>query len=156
MELDECWSYVFKKEGHKHPAEKSDDTIGDQYTYIAFERNTKLIVAWHLGRRDRVNTEQFVEKIRAATAPSPRFDISTDAFIPYNDAINVRLWDRANHSIVVKVYDKPEEGRERYSPGNFVTVEKSVQRWESRSRASLYVPCRAQERIAAPVVPKAN
>ena len=29
-------------------------------------------------------------------------------------------------SIVVKVYDKPEETRERYSPGNFVTVEKSV------------------------------
>src|SRR6266480_304967 len=29
-------------------------------------------------------------------------------------------------SIVVKVYDKPEETRERYSPGDFVTVEKSV------------------------------
>ena len=27
---------------------------------------------------------------------------------------------------MVKVYDKPEETRERYSPGNFVTVEKSV------------------------------
>ena len=32
------------------------------------------------------------------------------------------------HSIVVKVYSKPEETRERYSPGDFVTVEKSVQR----------------------------
>jgi hypothetical protein len=38
----------------------------------------------------------------------------------------MQLSDRANHSIVVKVYDKPEETRERYSPGNFVTVEKSV------------------------------
>jgi IS1 family transposase len=127
LELDECWSYVFKKEGHKHPSEAKDASIGDQYTYIAIERNSKLVVAWHLGRRDRQNTEQFIEKIRSATADQ-RFDVSTDAFIPYNDAINVRLWDRANHSIVVKVYDKPEEGRERYSPGNFVTVEKSVQR----------------------------
>ena len=41
-------------------------------------------------------------------------------------AIDIQLSDRANHSIVVKVYDKPEEGRERYSPGEFVTVEKSV------------------------------
>ena len=40
--------------------------------------------------------------------------------------IDLQLSDRANHSIVVKVYDKPEETRERYSPGNFVTVEKSV------------------------------
>jgi hypothetical protein len=38
----------------------------------------------------------------------------------------------AEHEILIflyiKVYDKPEEGTERYSPGNFVTVEKSVQR----------------------------
>ena len=34
------------------------------------------------------------------------------------------LWDRATHSQIVKVYDKPEEGRERYSPGRFVMVEK--------------------------------
>jgi hypothetical protein len=40
----------------------------------------------------------------------------------------VGLWDRANHSIVIKVYDKPEETRERYSPGHFVTVEKAIQR----------------------------
>ena len=126
LQLDECWSYVFKKEGHKHPAEAKETSIGDQYTYIAFERNSKLVVAWHLGRRDRQNTEQFIEKVRSATTDQ-RFDVSTDAFIPYNDAINIRLWDRANHSIVIKVYDKPEEGRERYSPGNFVTVEKSVQ-----------------------------
>ena len=37
------------------------------------------------------------------------------------------LHDRANHSQVVKVYDKPEEGgRERYSPGRFVTLEISA------------------------------
>jgi hypothetical protein len=31
-----------------------------------------------------------------------------------------------NYTQVVKNYSKPEEGRERYSPGNFVTVKKSV------------------------------
>lgn len=49
-----------------------------------------------------------------------------DAFIPYAQAIRVILWDRANHSQIVKVYDKPEEGREPYSPGRFVTVEKAA------------------------------
>jgi hypothetical protein len=52
--------------------------------------------------------------------------ICTDAFIPYAQAIRVILWDRANHSQIVKVYDKPEKGRERYSPGRFVTVEKAA------------------------------
>lgn len=128
LELDECWSYVFKKEGHKRPNEESSVEIGDQYTFIALDRRSKLVLAWHLGRRDRQNTREFIEKVRTATAEGQRFDVSTDAFIPYNDAINVGLWDRANHSIVVKVYDKPEETRERYSPGHFVTVEKSIQR----------------------------
>ena len=128
LEPDECWSYVMKKEGQKRPNEESNDEIGDQYTFIALDRHSKLVLAWHLGRRDRQNTGEFIEKVRTATADGNRFDVSTDAFIPYNDAINVRLWDRANHSIVVKVYDKPEETRERYSPGHFITVEKAVQR----------------------------
>jgi IS1 family transposase len=125
LQLDECWSYVQKKEGHKRPHEANDESIGDQYIYIGLERTSKLIVAWHLGKRNRGNTETFIAKIRNATADT-RFDISTDAWPSYVPEINVQLSDRANHSIVVKVYDKPEETRERYSPGHFVTVEKSV------------------------------
>ena len=51
LELDECWTYTLKKEGHKLPHEVGDDSIGDQYVYIGLERNSKLIVAWHLGKR---------------------------------------------------------------------------------------------------------
>jgi hypothetical protein len=52
---------------------------GDAYTFIALERTSKLVVACHPGKRDRVNTEDFVSKIRWATAPG-WFDVSTDAF----------------------------------------------------------------------------
>ena len=52
LQADEIWAYVQKKEGHKQPWEENDDSIGDAYTFIALERNSKLIVAWHLGRRD--------------------------------------------------------------------------------------------------------
>ena len=65
LQLDECWSYVLKKEGHKLPHEENDDTIGDQYIYIGLERNSKLVVAWHLGRRNRENTSAFIAKIRS-------------------------------------------------------------------------------------------
>ncbi len=126
LQLDECFSFVLKKEGHKRPEEMNDETIGSQYVYIGLERGTKLVVAWHLGRRDRDNTYEFISKVRRATSDKRRFDISTDAWPSYVPEIDLQLSDRANHSIVVKVYDKPEEGRERYSPGNFVTVEKGV------------------------------
>jgi IS1 family transposase len=103
----------------------NDDNIGSQYAYIGLERNSKLVVAWHLGKRDRNNTYEFIAKVRKATAEN-NFDISTDAWPSYVPEIDLQLSDRANQSVVVKVYDKPEKGRERYSPGNFVTVEKSV------------------------------
>lgn len=125
LEMDECWTYVGMKEKHRN---SDNPDTGDQYVFIAQDRASRSVIAWHLGRRDQKNTDEFVEKVRSVTAADQRFDVSTDAFSPYNRAINVRLWDRANHSVVVKVYSKAEETRERYSPGDFVTVEKSVQR----------------------------
>jgi IS1 family transposase len=127
LQLDECWTYVFKKEGHKLPDEIKNDGIGDQYVYIGLERNSKLVIAWHLGKRNRENTAAFISKVRKATTADSIFDISTDAWPAYLPEIDAQLGDRANYSTVVKVYDKPEEGRERYSPGNFVTVEKTEQ-----------------------------
>jgi IS1 family transposase len=125
LQMDEIWTFVRKKEAHKFPFEAHDDKIGDAYTFIALERTKKLVVAWHLGRRDRINTENFIAKVRQATAPG-RFEICTDGFEPYVNAIADGLGDRADYSQIIKVYSKQEEGRERYSPGEFVTLEKKA------------------------------
>jgi IS1 family transposase/transposase-like protein len=125
VQCDEIWTFVQKKEGHKWPFEYDAQNIGDAYTFIALERTSKLVLAWHLGKRDTGNTTQFIRKLRSATA-SERFEISTDAFGSYLPAIREALYDRADYSQVVKVYSKQEEGRERYSPGEFVTVEKAA------------------------------
>lgn len=117
LELDEVWSYVGKHQRRVRPEEASSH-IGDAYTFIGLERTSKLIVAWHLGKRDRINTEQFVSKIREATAPG-RFDVSTDAFPAYESAIDLCLYDRANHSQIVKLFSRREELRERYRPPKF-------------------------------------
>ena len=101
--------------------------IGDAYTYIALESSTKLVLAWHLGKRDTPNTIEFIRKLRVATFED-QFELCTDAFGSYLPAVNQVLYDRANYSQVVKVYSKQEEGRERYSPGEFVTVEKQAMR----------------------------
>jgi transposase-like protein/IS1 family transposase len=125
VQADEIWTFVQKKEGHKWAHEEKAENIGDAYTYIAFERNTKLVLAWHLGKRDTPNTVAFIRKLRAATFEDP-FELCTDAFGSYVPAIREVLYDRAHYSQVVKVYTKQEEGRERYSPGEFVTVEKQA------------------------------
>jgi IS1 family transposase len=125
VQADEIWTFVQKKEGHKWPSEKDANLKGDAYTFIAIERHTKLVLAWHLGRRDTPNAIEFARKLRVATFED-RFEFCTDAFGSYVAAVNEVLYDRVNYSQITKVYGKHEEGRERYSPAEFVTVEKAA------------------------------
>jgi IS1 family transposase len=125
LELDEVWTYVGKHQKRIAPGESSR-FIGDAYTFIGLEGTSKLVVAWHLGKRDRVNTEDFVSKIRWATAPG-WFDVSTDGFQPYETAIDAGLYDRANHSQVVKVFSNTALAvPESYRPAKFISIQKDV------------------------------
>jgi hypothetical protein len=49
VQSDELWSFVAKKK--KRVQDRDDPTFGDSYTFVAIERNSKLVLAWHLGRR---------------------------------------------------------------------------------------------------------
>ena len=75
----------------------------------------KLVVTWHLGRRDGINTQDFITKLRDATAPG-RFQVSSDAFPAYRPAIEWGLHDRADYAQIIKLYGVLPTGRESYRP----------------------------------------
>jgi hypothetical protein len=53
VECDEIWTFVQKKEGVlKSEERKTNAEIGDQYTYIALDPVSKMIPAFHVGKRD--------------------------------------------------------------------------------------------------------
>src|SRR5258708_39049236 len=56
LQLDEIWTYVGMKEKTKTRKGKTTDRLGDAYCFTAFERDSKLIVTWHLGRRTETDT----------------------------------------------------------------------------------------------------
>jgi hypothetical protein len=58
LELDEVWTYVGCKQKRLTPERVEKGMVGDAYTFTGLERTSKLVVAWHLGKRDRVNTVQ--------------------------------------------------------------------------------------------------
>jgi transposase-like protein/IS1 family transposase len=123
VQCDEIWGYVYKKEGHKLPAEVNDEGIGDAYCFVAIERRTKLILNFALGRRSQSTTDAFIEGLRAATSPQ-QFQISTDGFQPYLSAITTTLSDRCDFAQVIKVYVNDPEGQRRYSPPDVTHTEK--------------------------------
>jgi IS1 family transposase len=73
-----------------------------------------------------VNTEDFISKIRWATAAVP-LDVSTDALQPYESAIDAGLYDRASHTEVAKLFsNRLDRVSERCSPAKFVCVQKDT------------------------------
>lgn len=85
VQADEMWSFCFCKEKTKNRKGYGSNEIGDAYTFVAIERHTKLVLAWHLGRRSALDTFAFTEKVYQATAGS--FQLTTDGFKPYRDAV---------------------------------------------------------------------
>ena len=99
LEIDEVWTFVGKKQ--KRVSSTDPATAGDAYCFIALDRASRLVVTWHLGKRDEPNTARFITKIRDATKGS--FQISSDAFPAYENAIETGLDDRVSYGRIVKV-----------------------------------------------------
>jgi len=119
IQADEIWSFIGKKE--KRVRDGDDATMGDAYCFTAIERTSKLIVAWHLGRRTARDTEAFTEKINEATAGN--FQITTDGFKAYVDAVHMSLGTRVDFAQLIKVYAASPEGEHRYSPSEVISTE---------------------------------
>lgn len=116
VQCDEIWGYILKKEKNKTTEEsQTDNTIGDAYTFVAIERNTKLVINFALGRRDQATTDAFIQGLRDATNPQ-HFQITTDGFQPYRSAIDWTLSDRVSYGQLVKSYADKDKKEKRYSP----------------------------------------
>jgi IS1 family transposase len=119
VEIDEIFGFVQKKEGHKLSHEKDIAEIGTAYCFVGMERNTKLVLCHHLGKRDAVATDKFVHKLSVATSHK-KFQLTCDGFPPYPIAVQIFLPGRVHFATLVKVYGAPSEGEGRYSPAEVV------------------------------------
>ncbi len=122
VEADEIWGFVGMKKITRLHKGITDPFVGDAYTFVGMERNTKLVLAWHLGQRDGANTEAFTEKLDRAT--SGHFQLTTDGFGAYPDAVSYSLGTRVDYAQLIKVYghDRDPEGEQKYSPPEVVDI----------------------------------
>jgi transposase-like protein/IS1 family transposase len=114
VEADEIWGFVGYKNRHKVNKGITDPHKGDAYTFVGIERNTKLILAWHLGERGMEDTEAFTEKLNEAT--SGYFQLTTDGFRPYENAVSYSLGTRVDYAMLIKIYGANPDGEQKYSP----------------------------------------
>jgi IS1 family transposase len=125
VQADEIWGFVGKKESNRVVGEKNFDVIGDAWTFIAVERETKLVLAFELGRRDIAVAERFMNKLARATGPQ-RFQLSTDGLPGYPAAVGraMNIDDRCDDGQVIKPYRAaPTEEQRRYDPATIASIE---------------------------------
>jgi transposase-like protein/IS1 family transposase len=121
VECDEVWSFIGKKEKRVTP--EDDQNLGDCYTFVAIERNTKLVLNSAMGKRDQFTTNSFIEGLRDAIKPSTSFQITTDGFAAYKHSIPDTFGDYVDYAMLIKVYHNPSEGEARYSPPEVKSTE---------------------------------
>jgi len=120
VECDEVWAFIGKKQKRVRP--EDDQNLGDAYTFVAIERNTKLVLNIALGKRNQATTDIFIEGLRHATARQ-NYQITADGFGPYVSAIENTLADRVDFSQLIKVYRATPEGERKYSPAEVASTE---------------------------------
>lgn len=117
-QVDEIWQFVLCKKATAK-REKMVGGCGDSFCYTAIDRETKLLVSWHMGRRDESHTRQFIAKLDMATRG--HFHISTDGWKSYPTAIRNQLGHRVDHGVMQKIYGKPiDYPRQAYSPARII------------------------------------
>lgn len=126
VQCDETWTFVAMKEKARAAKKIADPKVGDAYTFVGFERETKMVLAWHLGRRTKAHADAFAEKLDRATAG--RFQVTTDGFEPYQDALGYHVGARTDYATLVKEYGYTEgdDSARRYSPPSIIGAERTV------------------------------
>jgi IS1 family transposase/transposase-like protein len=123
IQIDEQWQFILCKRATAKEL-KYVGGCGDSYTYTAIERGSKLIVAWHFGKRDEKHTNSFIKKLANATVG--RFDLASDGWSAYPMAVWTHLGDRVDYGMLVKIYgDGTAEDRRRYSPAKIIEAKRT-------------------------------
>jgi transposase-like protein/IS1 family transposase len=126
IQMDECWNFIYCKEKNKGPEDAHNDEIGDCYNWVAIDRITKFVPAFVCGRRTGENAMELARKVRRATDPNTRFQLTTDGLQSYIAAVDEMLMDRCDYAQLVKTYAEPQGDEHRYSPADCTGAQKVV------------------------------
>jgi hypothetical protein len=125
IEVGEIWAYVGKKQRHMTPLDDPRQ-LGDQYTFVALDPETKIIPAYRVGKRDLPTATAFITDLSERLAN--RIQLSSDALAAYVEATERAFGADVDYGQEVKTYEAEPVGRGRYSPPNVTGASASSSR----------------------------
>ena len=122
VECDEIWGYVGKKRRNVDALRDDRSQVGDQYTFVAMDADSKLIISHLTGKRGAQNATDLMLDLKSRLRK--RVQISTDGFEPYVGAVKHAFGDEVDYGQIVKAYEEQPAGAGRYSPPRITAVRK--------------------------------
>ena len=123
LQVDEIWSFVGKKQARLRPGENRQ-RLGDMWTFVAIDRDTKLVPTYRVGKRTGADARAFMADLSARLMN--RVQLSSDSLNFYVDAVERAFGADVDYGQIVKFYDAEPIGPGRYAPPRVTGAERKV------------------------------
>jgi IS1 family transposase len=116
LQVDEVWSFTRCKQANVPEILKGERGIGDTWTWIALDSNTKLIPCFHVGKRDATDAYEFINDLAGRLAS--RVQLTSDGHKAYLQAVEDAFGSEIDYAQLIKLYgnDQGQTQEVRYSP----------------------------------------
>jgi IS1 family transposase len=120
LQIDEIWTYVQKKARRVRSGDSPE--VGDQWVFVALDETTKLIPAFHIGKRHREDTREFLWNLY--TRMNGKTQITTDGLHHYTEGVPHAFGLDCDFAQLVKLFGEwgQHDADARYSPSAIVEV----------------------------------
>ena len=122
IEVDEIWSFIGAKQSTAKKRNLGSE-MGDIWTWVALDSDTKLVPTWHVGERKQRDATAFISDLASRLVNRPQ--ISSDALPAYQRAIEETFGANVDYASIIKTFKHSEltEAR-RYSPPEVYSAKK--------------------------------
>lgn len=122
IQCDEIWCFCAMKQKDVPADRKGEDGIGDVWTWVAIDAETKLVSSFLVGGRDTDFAKLFIGDLASRLAH--RVQLTTDGHRPYLEAVEDGFGGDIDYAMLIKLFGKPADPETRYSPAGCVGCEK--------------------------------
>jgi len=118
IQVDEIWSFVYSKAKNVPESKQCDPGVGDVWTWVGIDADTKLVPTWLVGGRDARAAQRFLTDL--ADRLANRVQLTSDGHNAYLSAVDAAFGNDIDYAMLVKLYGQdsnPSKPEARYSPG---------------------------------------
>ena len=100
IQCDEIWSFCYAKRKNTPARFQGQFGVGDVWTWVAFDPDTKLVPCWYLGNRSLQTAKLFMRDLAGRLLH--RIQLTTDGYEPYIEAVYDAFGENVDFAMVVK------------------------------------------------------